>query len=344
MVYFLQGDMTLRWVEVGGTAVFAEGRLFSCLLFYNICLLVVSCFFTQGGAPVSTTVSSLALVPQPHLDLLKAEINRVLVLSPDAVVPVSITVPRRQLLDFHKDLFPSFRSYVPAQEGKSWLGGSDEQLGMIEQDPNVKEVKLGVAIARSIEASSINKVDKIDKVIVTPQEIPVVAITSQLASSSMNSNPITLSTPPSSISSPAPITPITTPQPQSIPTPSSSSPIPSPAPAVPTSKASTPPASSPVVMTSASAVPSSAASSSTIPTTRFNERWSRKFIGGKTPLKPDYYGLHSLNTSMSADSSLFKVRFPFLFISLRLTNSPLFLFLRLTISTLSSFSPVLGDD
>lgn len=40
---------------------------------------------------------------------MKAEINRLVVLGgggADAVLPVSITVPRRQYLDFHADLYP----------------------------------------------------------------------------------------------------------------------------------------------------------------------------------------------------------------------------------------------
>jgi coronin-7 len=37
---------------------------------------------------------------------MKAEINRVLVLTNDAVIPIPIQVPRRQYIDFHADLFP----------------------------------------------------------------------------------------------------------------------------------------------------------------------------------------------------------------------------------------------
>ena len=80
-----RGDMSLRWVEVGGAAVFME-----------------------GGAPLPVTVASMALVPEAQLDIMKAEINRVVVLTADAVVPVPIEVPRRQYIDFHQDLYPAY--------------------------------------------------------------------------------------------------------------------------------------------------------------------------------------------------------------------------------------------
>lgn len=37
---------------------------------------------------------------------MKAEINRLVVLTQDAVVPVPVNVPRRQYIDFHSDLYP----------------------------------------------------------------------------------------------------------------------------------------------------------------------------------------------------------------------------------------------
>lgn len=75
--------MTLHWVEIGGPST-----------------------FTQGGTPVPTTIASFALAPPSVLNLMKAEVNRVMVLTSEAVVPLPIEVPRRQYIDFHADLFP----------------------------------------------------------------------------------------------------------------------------------------------------------------------------------------------------------------------------------------------
>lgn len=40
---------------------------------------------------------------------------------------------------------------------------------------------------------------------------------------------------------------------------------------------------------------------------RFNPGWSRKFLLGKTPLKPDYHDVHGLSATMSANAQMFKV-------------------------------------
>lgn len=75
--------MTLHWVEIGGPST-----------------------FTQGGTPIPATIASFALAPPSVLNLMKAEINRGLVLTNEAVIPLPIEVPRRQYIDFHADLFP----------------------------------------------------------------------------------------------------------------------------------------------------------------------------------------------------------------------------------------------
>lgn len=59
-----------------------------------------------GSTPFPSQIAGAALVPPQKLDLMKAEINRLIVLTQDAVVPVPINVPRRQYIDFHSDLYP----------------------------------------------------------------------------------------------------------------------------------------------------------------------------------------------------------------------------------------------
>lgn len=59
-----------------------------------------------GSTPFPSQIAGAALVPPQKLDLMKAEINRLVVLTQDAVVPVPINVPRRQYIDFHSDLYP----------------------------------------------------------------------------------------------------------------------------------------------------------------------------------------------------------------------------------------------
>lgn len=54
--------------------------------------------------------ASLAAIHPAKLDVMKAEISRILApivdKDGDSLLPVSIKVPRRQLIDFHEDLYP----------------------------------------------------------------------------------------------------------------------------------------------------------------------------------------------------------------------------------------------
>lgn len=101
-----RGDMSLRWVEVGGPAVFTEGestRLSSSTLSTTELIPIDE---SSGSTPFPSQIAGAALLPPHQMDLMKAEINRLVVLANDAVVPVPINVPRRQYIDFHSDLYP----------------------------------------------------------------------------------------------------------------------------------------------------------------------------------------------------------------------------------------------
>ena len=64
-----------------------------------------------GAVPLPTALLGAALIPPRHLNVMQTEINRVLAASKDgSIVPISISVPRRQHLDSHGDLFPAVRA------------------------------------------------------------------------------------------------------------------------------------------------------------------------------------------------------------------------------------------
>ncbi|KAK4705031.1 coronin-7, partial [Phenoliferia sp. Uapishka_3] len=304
IVYFAgKGDMTMRWVEIGGPST-----------------------FTDGGAPLGITIAGVALAPSSTLNLMKAEINRLIVLTTDAVVPIPIEVPRRQYVDFHQDLFPPVRSREPAQDSKAWLSGQDALLDLEPQDPSRKSAPIKRAPAP----------------VATPS--PVVAI-------SAPSSPPAVSAPPAvkegakiELKIEAPSTPVA---PTSAPTPA---PTPASAPAPPsisstaTTAIATPPrqlqettaktesapppeitkevetaSQKPIQTQSTGSAPSPTSKPTPSPAPSpqilktpntseepFNPGWSRKFLAGKTALKPDYHDVHGLATSMGADTQMLK--------------------------------------
>jgi hypothetical protein len=44
----------------------------------------------------------------------------------DTLLPLGIKVPRRQLIDYHADLFPDVAGSVPEQSASEWLAGGDK--------------------------------------------------------------------------------------------------------------------------------------------------------------------------------------------------------------------------
>ncbi|GEM07388.1 coronin 7 [Rhodotorula toruloides] len=312
-----KGDMTLRWVEVGGPG----GP-------------------TEGSAALPVPLLSAALAPPNTLELMKAEINRLVILAGggnDAAVPVSITVPRRQYLDFHADLYPPVSARVPAQCGQDWLSRKDEVMLHLEKrhlDPSrpwaVGEKTRTSAASPAFPAAQdaspappaapAEKAQSMEEPAAPP--IPRIATTPAALAPAAPSTFTPASTNATSISS------------QNAPVSTPSEPIP--AAAVPTAalstlslngKASSPrptfgsPAartsSTPVATTLTPSVLKDTTTTAAAQPTRSSAKlgdsmradaWSRKFLAGKTPLKPDYFDVHDLSSTMGNDVQLLKVR------------------------------------
>ncbi|KAG0174129.1 Coronin-7 [Apophysomyces sp. BC1015] len=79
-----------------------------------------------------------ALLPKLSLDVMSAEIARVMGVTENAVVPVSFEVPRKQHLDFHSDLFPDTNGTEPALTASEWLAGKNAELEKVSLDPTKK--------------------------------------------------------------------------------------------------------------------------------------------------------------------------------------------------------------
>ncbi|BGP16134.1 hypothetical protein JCM10213v2_004128 [Rhodosporidiobolus nylandii] len=307
-----RGDMTLRWVEVGGPAV-----------------------FTEGAAPLPAPLLSAALLPPPaqqaHLDLQHAEINRLLVLSPaeGAVVPVEVKVPRRQYVDFHQDLYPPAASGVPALSSAEWLAAKDSDdtpvLPKRQLEPGKAWPKREKKAATTTHAALAKQAEA--KEPAAPPPVPVVEpTTTPAASSPLPSQPAV--TAPSPATSAPPSHSEQKLEKEAAPTASLSSLSLDDEPKSPTAgegttKAAPPTAASPAPSTSrpapsststpaaatstASSTPLAAPSPAAVkPGGPFNPGWSRKFLTGKTPLKPDYFDVKDLSATTSAEVVLLK--------------------------------------
>ncbi|KAN0064848.1 hypothetical protein ACQY0O_001905 [Thecaphora frezii] len=116
LVYLLgKGDATLRWLEVDDAKS-----------------------FTEGNCPLNFTIGGGGLAPSSVHRVMEGEVGRLFVASStaeDCIVPVSVTIPRRQYIDFHPDLYPPTSSRVAAQSASAWIRGRDADVQRISQDP-----------------------------------------------------------------------------------------------------------------------------------------------------------------------------------------------------------------
>lgn len=117
-----RGDMTLRQIELSGPQGYQE----------------------MPHALPSALTSGLALAHWSTLPVMQARIGCVLVPTQDkdgdCIMPVQINVPRRQLIDYHDDLYPDESSGIPEQTAEQWLAGGDHRPLPTSLEPGRRKV------------------------------------------------------------------------------------------------------------------------------------------------------------------------------------------------------------
>nr|XP_056722251.1 coronin-7 [Euleptes europaea] len=105
---------------------------------------VLFCYEVLPAQPALTEVTQcrteskahgIARVPKTALDVLACEVMRVLQLTDRAIVPVSYTVPRKSMQEFHEDLFPCCAGNIPATSAEAWWAGDNSQVQRISLHP-----------------------------------------------------------------------------------------------------------------------------------------------------------------------------------------------------------------
>ncbi|XP_019395702.1 PREDICTED: coronin-7 [Crocodylus porosus] len=76
-----------------------------------------------------------ALVPKLALDVMACEVARVLQLTDSFIVPISYTVPRKSVQEFHEDLFPDSAGTLPSASSQEWWAGDNKQVGKVSLNP-----------------------------------------------------------------------------------------------------------------------------------------------------------------------------------------------------------------
>ncbi|KAH8266238.1 hypothetical protein KR038_004322 [Drosophila bunnanda] len=96
-------------------------------------------YFIEGLRHTGEQTKGACLVPKRALKVMEAEVNRVLQLTSNMVIPIMYQVPRKTYRDFHADLYPETSGYKTELVAGEWLNGSNQAVPKMSLDPAKRE-------------------------------------------------------------------------------------------------------------------------------------------------------------------------------------------------------------
>ncbi|KAF9972289.1 Coronin-7 [Actinomortierella ambigua] len=111
-----RGEASVRWVEVSGSAPYlTEGTPFA----------------------LSSPSAGAGLLPKRKLNVMQAEVARLITVGNNGLWPLHINVPRKSYLDFHADLYPDTKMETPGLSAEEWFKGDDQPVPRVSLDPGL---------------------------------------------------------------------------------------------------------------------------------------------------------------------------------------------------------------
>uniref|UniRef100_A0A1X7U457 Coronin n=1 Tax=Amphimedon queenslandica TaxID=400682 RepID=A0A1X7U457_AMPQE len=108
------------------------------------------CFYEFSGGSLSmapnayrgsTQQKGVTMIPKRGVNVMSGEIDRLLVLTQNAIIPVGFHVQRRSYSEFHADLYPETSGTDPAMSSDDWFGGATGIVEKISLDPSKRRKK-----------------------------------------------------------------------------------------------------------------------------------------------------------------------------------------------------------
>ncbi|XP_017147038.1 coronin-7 isoform X3 [Drosophila miranda] len=96
-------------------------------------------YLIEGLRHTGEQTKGACLVPKRALRVMEAEVNRVLQLTSNMVIPIMYQVPRKTYRDFHADLYPETTGYKTELIACEWLNGSNLAVPKMNLDPAKRE-------------------------------------------------------------------------------------------------------------------------------------------------------------------------------------------------------------
>ncbi|KFB41792.1 AGAP000930-PA-like protein [Anopheles sinensis] len=86
------------------------------------------------------TTRGVCLAPKRALKVMEGEVNRIMQLTLNAVIPVTYKVPRKSYRDYHADLYPDTTGCKTDLTATEWLNGANTTVKKISLDPAKREL------------------------------------------------------------------------------------------------------------------------------------------------------------------------------------------------------------
>lgn len=97
-------------------------------------------FLIEGLRHTGEQTKGACLVPKRALKVMEGEVNRVLQLTSNMVIPIMYQVPRKTYRDFHSDLYPETTGYKTDLSASEWMNGINLPVPKMSLDPAKREL------------------------------------------------------------------------------------------------------------------------------------------------------------------------------------------------------------
>uniref|UniRef100_A0A182MAM5 Coronin n=1 Tax=Anopheles culicifacies TaxID=139723 RepID=A0A182MAM5_9DIPT len=110
-------------------------------------------YLIEGIRHSGEQTKGACLVPKRALRVMEGEVNRIMQLTSNSVIPIMYQVPRKTYRDFHTDLYPETNGFKSELSATQWLGGANTPVPKISLDPAKRELGDAPIIVGSINRS-----------------------------------------------------------------------------------------------------------------------------------------------------------------------------------------------
>lgn len=134
-------------------------------------------YINENSVDRTEQIKGAALVSKRVMNVMEGEVNRLLLLTMSAIIPMPYIVPRKTYTDFHGDLYPDTFSGETTLSASSWFSGENGQVKLMSLNPSLRsepDLKPGHVFQGEITDAVVNGTTSGSSGETTPVQKPVI--------------------------------------------------------------------------------------------------------------------------------------------------------------------------